>query len=172
VRLDILDQLGRRVEAHRLAVEQRGRERRGVMALQPRRHVSQKREAGGVRFGKAVLAEAFDLVVNLVGELLVEPARNQAVAELVLKLLDDPLAFPRSHRPPKLIRLARRESRRNDRQSHHLLLKERHAERLRQNLLDDRIGIRDRLLPRAPPQEGMHHAPLNRSRPHDRHLDD
>ena len=54
----VLHQLRRRVEAHRLAVEQRRAERRRVVALDPGRDVDQQREARRVRFRKAVLAEA------------------------------------------------------------------------------------------------------------------
>ena len=54
----VAHQLGRGVEAHRLAVDQRGGERGRVVVLEPGRDVHQQREAGGVRFGKAVLAEA------------------------------------------------------------------------------------------------------------------
>ena len=65
----VLHQLRRRVEAHRLAVEQRGAERRRVVALEPGRDVDQQREARRVRFREAVLAEAEDLLEDRVGEL-------------------------------------------------------------------------------------------------------
>ena len=53
------------------------------MAFQPCRHVGEQGEAGGVRLGEAVLAEALDLIVNLVGEFAREAALEQAGAELV-----------------------------------------------------------------------------------------
>ena len=52
------------VETHRLAVEQRGEEGRGLVALEPAGNVGEQREGGGVRFGKSVFAEAEDLLVD------------------------------------------------------------------------------------------------------------
>ena len=54
--------LRRRVEAHRLAVEQRRGEDVGVVAFEPGRDIDEQREAGGMALGKAVIAEALDLV--------------------------------------------------------------------------------------------------------------
>ena len=58
----VADELGRGVEAHRLAVDQRGGEGGRVIVLEPGRDVDQQGEAGGVRFGEAVLAEAANLL--------------------------------------------------------------------------------------------------------------
>ncbi len=63
----VADQLGRGVEAHRLAVQQRGGEGGRVVVLQPGRHVDQQGEAGRVRLGKAVVAEAADLREHRLG---------------------------------------------------------------------------------------------------------
>ena len=64
----VAHQLGRRIKTHRLAVEQRRGERGRIVMLQPGRDVDQQREAGGVRFGKAVFAEAADLPKHRFGE--------------------------------------------------------------------------------------------------------
>ena len=64
--------LRRRVEAHRLAVEQRRGERRRVVALEPGRDVHQQREARRVGLGEAVLAEARDLLEDPLGELVAD----------------------------------------------------------------------------------------------------
>ena len=48
----IAHQLGRGVEAHRLAVEQGGQEGIGVVALQPGADIDQQRKAGGMALGK------------------------------------------------------------------------------------------------------------------------
>ena len=53
--------LGGRIKAHRLGIEQRRREGRGMMFLDPGRNIDQQREAGGMAFGKTVTAEALDL---------------------------------------------------------------------------------------------------------------
>ena len=60
--------LGRSVEAHRLRVQQRAGERRGIFPLQPARDVNEVGEARGVAFGKAIFAEALDLVEAALGE--------------------------------------------------------------------------------------------------------
>ena len=72
----VLHELRRRVEAHRLAVEQRGAERRRLVPLEPRRGVDQQREARRVRLGKAVFAEALDLLEDPLGEFLRVAARR------------------------------------------------------------------------------------------------
>ena len=60
--LRVAHELRRRIKAHRLAVEQRRGEHIGVMAFDPGRGIDQDREARGVAFGKAVFAEALDLL--------------------------------------------------------------------------------------------------------------
>ena len=64
----IAHDLRRGIEAHRLAVEQRRSEDRGVVALQPGRDIDEQREGGGVAFGKAIFAEALDLLEAALGE--------------------------------------------------------------------------------------------------------
>ena len=61
--------LRRRIEAHRLRVEQRRREHVRIAALEPGRRVDQQREARGVAFGKTVFAEALDLLEAALGEI-------------------------------------------------------------------------------------------------------
>src|SRR5688572_7954264 len=57
----IPDDLRRRVETHRLAVQQRARKHGGMVAFDPRRRVHEQRERRGVAFGEAVLTEPLDL---------------------------------------------------------------------------------------------------------------
>ena len=64
----VADDLGGGVEAHRLGVEEGGAEDVGVMALDPGRGVDEQGEARRVAFGKAVFAEALDLVEAALGE--------------------------------------------------------------------------------------------------------
>jgi hypothetical protein len=64
----VAHQLRRRVEAHRLAVEQRGQEGVRVVALEPGADVDQQRKAGGVALGEAVFAEALDLLEDALGK--------------------------------------------------------------------------------------------------------
>ena len=60
--LRVAHDLRRRVEAHRLAVEQRGGEHIRIVAFDPGGDIDEVREARGVAFGKAVFAEALDLL--------------------------------------------------------------------------------------------------------------
>jgi hypothetical protein len=64
----VAHQLRRRVETHRLAVQQRRQEGVGVVALEPGADVDQQRKAGGMAFGEAVFAEALDLLEDALGE--------------------------------------------------------------------------------------------------------
>ena len=68
VPLRVVHQRLRRVEAHRLRVEQRRAERGGVVQLEPGRRVDQQREADRVRLGEAERGERLDLLVDLVGD--------------------------------------------------------------------------------------------------------
>ena len=54
-----------RVETQRLTVEQRGGERCGMVAFEPRARIDQQREARRVRLGKAVAGESLDLLEDL-----------------------------------------------------------------------------------------------------------
>ena len=81
----IAHDLRRRIEAHRLRVQQRRRERRRVMALDPGRDVDEMREARRVALGEAVLAEALDLVEAALGEVAVVAARDHARDHLLLE---------------------------------------------------------------------------------------
>src|SRR5690349_17522629 len=54
----IADDLRRRVKAHRLTVQQRRAENRGVITFDPRRRVHQNRKRSSVAFGESVFAEA------------------------------------------------------------------------------------------------------------------
>ena len=64
----VADDLGGGVEAHRLGVEQGRAEQVGMMAFHPGRGVGDLGEAGGVALGKAVAAEALDLLERPLGE--------------------------------------------------------------------------------------------------------
>ena len=62
--------LRRRVEAHRLRVQERAAEHVGMVAFHPGRGIGDQGEGGGMAFGKAVGAEAFELLEGALGELL------------------------------------------------------------------------------------------------------
>jgi len=67
--LGILHDRCRRVKSHRLGIEEGTGKFRWVVALEPRGRISDEREARGVTFRKAVLAEAFDLFKDSLGKL-------------------------------------------------------------------------------------------------------
>jgi hypothetical protein len=125
-----------------------------------------------VRLGKAVLAEAQDLLVDLPREILAEAARGHAVDQALLELLQSAAAPPRGHRAPQVVGLARREARGDDRELHHLLLEDRHAERALEHALHRVVRVGDGLEALPPAQVRMHHAALDRTGAHDRDLDD
>ena len=83
-----------------------------------------------------------------------------------------PVLPPGAHGPPQLVGLAGREARRHDDQLHRLLLEQRHAEGLLQDLADGFVRVFDRLLTVAAPQVRMDHVALDGAGTDDRHLDD
>ena len=167
----VADNLGRLVEAHRLAVEQGRAEDLGVMALQPGRGVGQEGKAGGVAFREAVGAEALQLGEGLFGELDRIAALDHAADQLVLEVADPARELEGGHGPAQLVRLAGREAGALDRHPHGLFLEERRAQGLSQHLLQLRLGEGHRLLALAAAKIGMDHVALDRARPYDRHLD-
>ena len=78
---------------------------------------------------KTVFAKSFDLSVNGLGKLACVLPGEHAVDQLVAQMADTALAFPGRHRTPQLVGFAGRESGGDNGQLHHLLLKNRHAER-------------------------------------------
>src|SRR5260221_14579262 len=85
----VADDLRRGVEAHRLAVEQRGGEDGGIVAVDPGRDIDGEREAGGVALREAVAAEALDLLEAALGEIARIVPRDHALDHLVAELVDD-----------------------------------------------------------------------------------
>src|SRR5690606_20688862 len=100
VRARRAQQLRGRIEAHRLAIQQRAEERGRLVAFQPRRHVNKESEARRMRFRKAVLAEALDLVVQPLRELERVAACEHAVDQTLLELAEITAPPPRCHRSP------------------------------------------------------------------------
>ncbi|VWC40571.1 hypothetical protein BST28156_06965 [Burkholderia stagnalis] len=169
--LRVLHELRGRVEAHRLAVQQRGEEDRGLVAFEPAARVHEMREAGRVALRKTVIAEALDLLENLLGEFGRIVALPHPVDDLAVILLEIALALPRRHRATQFVGLAGREAGRDHRDLHHLLLEDRHAFRAFERGLQILLRITDFLDSLPPLQVRMHGAALDRPRPHDRDLD-
>ena len=131
-------------------------------------------------FGKAIAAEPLDLLEAALGEVAAyiraRPCRSTI---FVTEIVDRADIAERRHRAAQAIGFLGREARRDDRQLHRLLLKERHADRScprphcnsSGGMRWSRRGKIDRLFAVAPAQIGMHHVALDRPGPDDRHLD-
>ena len=123
VALSVLDQGGRRVEAHGLIVQDRGGECGQVAALQICAGIGDQGEARGVRFGKTVERERSDGlndgVLLLAGDAVARHARAQAgldVAHACFGALE-------SHGAAELFGFASGESGDDHRHAEQLLLK-------------------------------------------------
>ena len=169
----VAEDLRGRVEAHRLAVEERRREGGGMVALQPGARVDEEREARRVRFGKAVPRESLDLLEDLVREGLAVPARGHPGDERFAEGGDPvAVALPRRDRAAQFVGLPGREAGGDHRERHRLLLEERDAEGLAEHLANGLVGIADGLLAVPAAQVGMDHVALDRAGTDDRDLDD
>ena len=164
--------LRRRIEAHRLRVQQRRGEGVRIAAFEPGRGIDQEREARRVAFRKAVFAEAFDLLEAALGEVARIAVRQHAVDHLALERADGADALEGRHGAAQLVGFRRREAGGDDGDLHRLFLEQRHAERLRQHRFQRLRRIGDRLDPLPAAQIRMHHVALDRAGAHDRHLDD
>ncbi len=120
---------------------------------------------------KTVAAETADLLVDLLRILCVVATRQHSREQPLMEWLQSAVALPCGHRAPQPVGLARTEARGDHCELHHLLLEDRHAERAFQHRLHCRARVADRLQPITPAQIGMHHASLDRPRPHDRDFD-
>ena len=129
----IAHDLGRRVKTHGLRVEQRAGEGGGEVALEPARHVDEMREARRMALGKAVFAEAADLVEATLREVAVVTACDHALDHHVLKLVHHAAAAEGRHGLPKPVRFLGRELRRIESDLHRLFLEDRNAQRAFEN---------------------------------------
>src|SRR5690606_21190652 len=171
--LGVADDLGGGVEAHGLAVDQRGGEGGRVVDLEPRGDVDEDGEARRVRLREAVFAETLDLLEAVVGELVAVAAGAHAGDELLAEA-DDlvALALPGGHGAAELVGLAGREAAGDDGQLHRLLLKQRHAEGFAEDGVDLGRELRDGLVAAAAAEVGVDHVALDGAGADDGDLDD
>ena len=167
----VADQAGRGVEAHRLGAQQGGGERGRVVALQPGARVDQVGEADRVRFGEPVAGEGEDLVVDVLGDGQRDIPFRHPVQQPLAQFLDPLRGALGAHRLPQPVRLVRAEPGAVDRDLHHLLLEQRHAEGLAERMLHGRVRQVRRLVAVLAPHVGVHRAALDRARPDQRDLD-
>jgi hypothetical protein len=168
----VVDQHFRRVETHRLHVEDRGAEHRRLVTFDVCRRVGEQGERRRVRLGEAVVGEAFEHMEEAVGVLARDAVMHHSIHKPWIKF-GHPLARALvTHRAPQAIGLAGAEPRRFHRHAHPLLLKERDAQRAFQDRLKLFMRIGDLFETVAAPQERMDHIALDRAGPNDRHLHD
>ena len=167
----VLSQLRRAVEAHRLTVQEAAVERRGLMTLQPGRHVDEQREAGGMGFGEAVFAEALDLREHAFREVAIVTAGEHSGHQLFLERLQPPPPAPGGHRPSQLIRFPRTEAGRHHGQLDHLLLEYRYAQRPVENTTDGLARVDNFLQALTSAQVGMNHVALDGAGANDGNFD-
>ena len=140
------------------------------MAFEPAAHVDQKRKAGGVALGEAVFAKAFDLLEQTVGKFLRVAVGHHGAHQAVVEMVNAALAFPGGHGAAQAVGFATAEVGRSHGDLHHLLLKNRHAQGALEHFFQRRAGILHRAGVGARLQVRVHHAALDRPRPHDSHL--
>ena len=121
--------LGRRIKAHGLGIEQRRGEGGGMMAFEPGRDIDQEREAGGMAFRKTIFTKAFDLVEAVLREFSVIAPVRHAIHEHAFKGIDGAGMAEGRHGPPKAIGLIGGEFGGHNGQPHRLFLKQRDAQR-------------------------------------------
>ena len=79
--LRVVDERVRRIEAHRLLVQQRAQELGRVVHAQPGRLVGEQAEGGGVRLREAEAGEALDLLEDALGDRALDAAPDRALDE-------------------------------------------------------------------------------------------
>ncbi len=94
----IAHELRRRIETHRLTVEQCAGKRRGFVMLQPGGVVRQESEARTVTFRKAVLAEPHHLLVETLCEVVAVVSRAHPIQQLFPEMFESSGSLPRTHR--------------------------------------------------------------------------
>src|SRR3546814_1909511 len=82
----IAHDLRRRVETHRLGVEQSGTEYVGMMMLHPARGIGDLRKARCMALRKAIAPEALDLLEGALGKILGITPFDHAADELVVEM--------------------------------------------------------------------------------------
>ncbi len=136
----VADQLGGRIKAHRLRIEQRAGEHRRMMAFEPGRNIDQLGEALGMAFGKPIASEALDLVVAALRESAIVAAPHHPLDHLRFIAMDRSDIAEGGHGPAKAIGLVRREARRDNGNLHRLFLEQRHAESAAEHVLNSSAG--------------------------------
>ena len=166
--LRLVDERVRRVEAHRLLVQQRAEELGAVVDPQPGRLVGEQAEGGRVGLREAEAGEALDLVPDPFGDLLGDAVGGGAGEEAAVMLVDRLLGALAAHRPPQPLRLGGGKAGERHRHLDHLLLEDDRPQRLLQHRLQQRVLVGDLVVgvlaaELAPLYIGMDGAALDRA---------
>ena len=124
----IAHQLRRRIETHRLAVQQRCQECVRVVPLEPGADIHQQRKTRRMAFRKTIFAKAFDLLEDALGKFQRIALLDHPPDQPLIKWTQTTLALPRGHCPAQAVGLARGKVGCQYRQLHHLLLEYRHTQ--------------------------------------------
>ena len=169
--LRVVDQHLHRVEAHRLGVDQADDELGRVEQLEEARFVGGPGEGGGVALREAEAGERGALAEQLLGVVRRHALdADAALDELDVELLHLALRAPRPHRPPEPVRARRREARDVDRDLHHLLLVQDHAQGVAQDRRQAGMEVGDGLDALLAAQVRVDGVALDGARPDDRDL--
>ncbi len=121
--------------------------------------------------GEPEVRERQQLVVNRIRRLAGDVTRRHPGVEALTQPFHPLMAALGAHRLTQLVRLGRCEAGHLDRDLHHLLLEQRHAQRLVQRPLEQRMQVGDFFLSVVPADERMHRPTLDRTGTDERDLD-
>ena len=143
----IAHDLGRRVEPHRLGVQQRAAKHIGVVAFQPGRGIRDQRETRGMTLRKTVTPKPLDLGERAFGEIPRVATFQHPRDHLVMKMMHPPGKLERRHTAAQSIGLVGRKTGAGDGDPHRLLLEQRHPQGFFQDPAEFRRGVFDRFQP-------------------------
>ncbi|MCY1169117.1 hypothetical protein D9M73_91330 [compost metagenome] len=140
------------------------------MTLEPAAHIDQLGKTGGMAFGETVIAKTQDLAEDALCKFGAVVVFNHGIHQPAMKTLHPALAFPGGHGAAQIVGLARREVGRDHGDLHHLFLEYRYAQRASERRVKCRILRLDftaQAFDLTGFQVRVHHAALDRPRPHD-----
>ena len=115
------------------------------MHLEVRARIRDQREAGGVRFGKAIQRKRGDRQHDAIGGVAGDAVLRHALAQQAFELLHALLGSLEAHRAAQVFGLPAGEAGDRHRHAQQLFLEQRHAERALQDRLEQRMIVDHRL---------------------------
>ena len=127
------------------------------MRLEVGARICEQREAGGVRFRKAIQGKRRDGQHNAVGGLTGDAVLRHPIAQQAFELRHALLGSLEAHGAAQVFGLPAGEARHHHRHPQQLLLEQRHAQRALEDRLEQRVIVNHRFASGAAIQVGMHH---------------